>query len=73
MFWSKKTVESDEFQKLFAMFSNLRIEVETVKLELQLYKNKLSRKAGIMKEEEQTETNKNPSIFLNPNGLPIKT
>lgn len=73
-FWSKSTIDSKEFQILFAKFENLRIEVESVKIELQLYKNKLSRKAGIFKEKEETEENeknKNPSIFLSPNGNPI--
>ncbi len=74
MFWSKQTVQSEDFQVLFKKFENLRIEVEGVKLELALYKTKLHRKAGIrMKEdeEEETETNKNPSILLNPNGYPL--
>ena len=74
MFWSKETIDSKEFQRLFAMFENLRIEVEGVKLDLALYKNKLARKAGIRlgrDEEEETETNKNPSVLLNPNGNPI--
>lgn len=74
MFWSKKTTESEDFQTLFKKFENLRIEVESVKIELALYKNKLHKKAGIkMKEdeEEETETNKNPNVLLNPNGSPI--
>jgi hypothetical protein len=74
MFWSKATIESKEFQILFAKFENLRIEVESVKIELALYKNKLSRKAGIMREKEEnqeSEKNKNPSIFLKPDGTAI--
>jgi len=76
MFWSKSTVEREDFQTLFKKFENLRIEVESVKIELALYKNKLHKKAGIkMKEdeEEETETNKNPSVLLNPNGYPVST
>jgi hypothetical protein len=71
MFWSKKTTESEDFQVLFKKFENLRVEVEGIKIDLALYKNKLFRKAGIMVKEEETETNKNPSILLNPNGNPI--
>ena len=75
MFWSKDTVNRKEFQELFSKFENLRVEVEGVKLDLAIYKNKLMRKAGIKfkeEEEEENETNKNPQILLNPNGLPVK-
>ena len=70
MFWSKKTIESDEFKKLFGMFENLRIEVESVKIELALYKQKLHKKAGIkLKEDvEEEENNKAPQILLTPAG-----
>lgn len=46
-------IESEEFRKLFNMFENLRIEVESLKLDVNLYKNKLSKRAGIYKEEEE--------------------
>jgi len=75
MFWSKKTTESEDFQILFKKFENLRIEVEGIKLDLALYKNKLFKKAGLRAKEEleeENETNKNPSILLNPNGAPIR-
>ena len=75
MFWSRSTIEREEFQTLFKKFENLRIEVEGVKLDLALYKNKLFKKAGIKlkeEEEEENETNKNPSVLLNPNGTPIR-
>ena len=75
MFWSKKTTESEDFQTLFKKFENLRIEVEGVKLDLALYKNKLFKKAGLKTKEEveeENETNKNPNILLNPNGAPIR-
>ena len=72
MFWTKKTVESKEFQILFNKFENLRIEVEGVKLDLALYKNKLMRKAGLKDKDEESETNKKPSILLNPNGVAIR-
>lgn len=73
MFWSKATTQSEDFQILFKKFENLRVEVEGIKIDLALYKNKLFRKAGIVTKEEETETNKNPSILLNPNGNPILT
>lgn len=71
MFWSKKTIESKEFQELFAKFENLRIEVEGLKLDLKLYQNKLARKAGLkMKEDEETEENKGePKVLLTPTGV----
>lgn len=55
MFWSKKTIESEEFQKLFAMFNNLRIEIESVKLDVELYKRKLKVKAGLVREEDKKD------------------
>ena len=73
MFWSKKTTESEDFQVLFKKFENLRVEVEGIKIDLALYKNKLFRKAGIMVKEEETETNKNPTILLTPNGNTIES
>ena len=72
MFWTKDTVNRKEFQDLFAKFENLRIEVEGVKLDLALYKNKLMRKAGLKEDKEEIETNKNPEILLNPNGTTLK-
>lgn len=55
MFWLKKTIESEEFRRLFNMFENLRIEVESLKLDVNLYKNKLSKRAGIKTKEEEDE------------------
>ena len=74
MFWSKRTIESKEFQELFAKFENLRIEVEAVKIELALYKQKLHKKAGIrMKEEaEEEENHKEPTVLLTPTGAAPK-
>ena len=74
MFWSKKTIESEEFKTLFAKFENLRIEVESVKIELALYKQKLHKKAGIkLKEEPEEEENKGePKVLLSPFGTTLK-
>jgi len=74
MFWIKKTIESDEFKTLFAKFENLRIELESVKLELALYKQKLHKKAGIRmkEEEEEQENNKEPTVLLTPTGAAPK-
>jgi hypothetical protein len=65
MFWSKKTIESEEFQTLFKKFENLRIEVESVKIELALYKNKLHKKAGIKMKEDEEEEEKPQDPFKN--------
>ena len=74
MFWSKKTIESEEFKTLFAKFENLRIEVESVKIELALYKQKLHKKAGIkLKEEQEEDENKGePKVLLSPFGTILK-
>ena len=72
MFWSKKTLESAEFIKLFKMVEETRIKVEMMAIELDLTKKKLKIAKGIPDKEEETETNKNPSIFLSPNGTPLK-
>jgi len=76
MFWIKKTLESAEFLKLFKMVEEIRLKVEMMNIDLQLHKQKLSKKAGIKAEQEQeteSETNKNPQVLLNPNGVPIKS
>lgn len=67
MFWSKTTVQSDEFQILFKKFENLRTEVEGIKIDLALYRNKLFRKAGIVTKEEEDKP-KEPSVLLTPSG-----
>ena len=75
MFWIKKTLESEEFRKLFKMCEDTRLKVEMLSIEVQLYKNKLGKKAGLKtkeEEEEQTETNKNPQVLLNPDGNTLK-
>jgi len=52
-----------------------RMKIETLKIEVELYKNKLSKKAGLKTKDEEevgNETNKNPQVLLNPNGAPVK-
>ncbi len=69
MFWTKKTLESEEFRKLFAMYEELRIRHETLALEVQLYKKKLKMRAGIEKEEEKEEGKGiNTTVLLPDNG-----
>ena len=71
MFWTKKTIESAEFVKLFKLCEENRIKLEMLYLEFDLTKQKLKARRGLEeKKEEKTESesNKNPSIFLNPNG-----
>ena len=71
MFWTKKTIESEEFKKVFKMCEENRIKLEMLYLEFDLTKKKLKARAGLKEREEEkteSETNKNPSIFLNPNG-----
>jgi len=75
MFWHKKQISSEEYLKLFAEIEKLRIKIEMMELSLDLTKKKLKIKKGILEEEEKTEeseTNKNPSIFLSPNGATIR-
>ena len=74
MFWNKvKQVDyewSEQYNKLAQKFENLRIELEGVKIELALYKQKLHKKAGIkLKDElEEEENNKAPQVLLTPGG-----
>lgn len=65
MFWIKKTLESEEFRKLFGMLEEQRIKLESLALEVQLYKKKLRSRAGIEKEEEKEEAKgiNNPVIL----------
>lgn len=73
MFWNNKTlIHSKEFTELFEQMQKIKIQVEMMALELDLTKKKLRISKGIERDSEK-ETNKNPSIFLNPNGLPIES
>jgi hypothetical protein len=49
---------------------NLELQIEMMKTNLASLRGLMNRKLGNV-EETQTEKNKNPSIFLTPNGLPI--
>lgn len=75
MFWHKKQIQSEEYLKLYSEIEKLRIKVEMMELSLDLTKKKLKIKKGIIEQEEEmgeSETNKNPSIFLSPNGATIR-
>jgi len=76
MFWSKTTVESKEFLKLYQMIEEQRIKVQALADDLVLMRQKLVNKRLKFEDKEleaESEKNKNPSIFLNPNGHPIGT
>jgi len=65
MFWIKKTLESEEFRKLFGMLEEQRIRLESLAIEFQLYKKKLKIRAGLEEKEEQEETKSiNNPMFL---------
>lgn len=62
-------IESAEFQKLYALYKKLQIDQEMMALEFQLVKKKLKANKGI--DRDETESNKNTSPFLGPNGNPL--
>lgn len=68
MFWHKTNLDSTEYLKLFKMLEEIRISVEMMKLDLELTKQKLRARKGLIDKEEENETNKKPSILLSPNG-----
>lgn len=71
MFWNRK-LGSDEYLKLLKSFEELRIRFEGLVIEFDLIKRKLRIKKGLV-EETETETNKNSTIFLNPDGTNLKS
>jgi hypothetical protein len=52
MFFSKKTLSSSEYLELKKLYETLRIEIESLEIDLQLYKKKLLIKRGISQEDE---------------------
>jgi hypothetical protein len=56
MFWSKKikNLGSEEYLTLYKLLEALRIQFETLKLDLDLHKKKLRVRANIDKEEEES-------------------
>jgi len=70
-FFHKKTTSSVEYLELKKEISNLKIELESVKLTFDLVKKKLRQKAKL---EESDEENPNTtSIFLDPYGKPLRS
>jgi len=49
--WFKR-LDSKEYIKLFSMIEELRIRIETIKLDLDLHKKKLRSKAKVDEKEE---------------------
>lgn len=79
--WTKKPDEQKtlgEFdlriRKIEIEFKDIRAELEKIDIKAmeaqKSYRAKLKRLTGDV-EKEETETNKNPSVFLSPNGAPI--
>lgn len=70
MFWKKKQetmLNSKEFEELFALMNRLRLDHETLKLELQLYIKKLRASKGVKDFQEKEE---NPKDLYNSVLLP---
>jgi ribosomal protein L1 len=61
MFWNKK-IETKEYLELKKEIDKLRIAIETLDIEVKLYKNKLRTRAKIDKDEETQ--NINNSVLL---------
>jgi len=60
--WFKK-IRSKEYLELFSLQEKLRIELEYLKLELQLYTKKLKASKGLAKQEE-TENFNNDNVLV---------
>ena len=61
MFWNKK-IKTEEYLELKKEIDKLRIAIETLDIEVKLYKNKLKSRARIDKDEETQ--NINNSVLL---------
>lgn len=63
----------DEIKRANNKISNLELEIEKMKGHIMSLRGSINRR--IMKDtpEEETETNKNPTVFLTPNGYPLKS
>jgi len=69
----REKLESKEYLELITKLENLRINVEALKIDFELTRNKLKKKAGLQVKEEDDETKDlNKSVLLNPNGNPLE-
>lgn len=71
-FWYWRLEE--RIAELERIIKELKQEIEKIDIKAmeaqRVYRAKLKRLTGDI-EDKESETNKNPSIFLNPNGTPI--
>ena len=67
MFWTK--IKTAEYLELKKLFENLKLEVESQKLELQLYVKKLKAKKGISEEKEEEQKDIYKGMLLPDNGI----
>jgi len=63
MFWNKR-IKSEEYLELFKEISHLKIQLEALKLDVELYKRKLKAKKGLIEEkDEDNDKYKNPVLL----------
>jgi len=67
MFFFKK-INSEEYLELKTSFERLRIEVEALKLELQLYARKLKVSRGLKDKQDEEIKEPTKTSFLTPDG-----
>lgn len=79
--WKKKPDNQTTLGEFDLKLRKLELEIKDIRAELEKvdikameaqksYRAKLKRLTGDI-DKEETETNKNPSVFLSPNGAPI--
>ena len=84
MFGFKKNLNSEEYEKLLKKLVDVEAKLSVVSTELEQLKTNQNSIRGLINrklnpekvdevvEEGETETNKNPNIFLAPNGAALK-
>lgn len=84
MFGFKKNLNSEEYEKLSKKLVDVEAKLSVVSTELEQLKTNQNSIRGLINrklnpekveeviEEGETETNKNPNIFLAPNGSTLK-
>jgi hypothetical protein len=69
MWWNK--IKSNEYLDLFQKYEKLRIEVDTLALDISLVKQKYRARIKAATQPEETEKNKSEGVLLGMNGEAI--
>lgn len=65
------TISIEEYQDILKQVSNLKIEIENLKLTFDLVKKKLRQKAKLDEPEEENNSNSTERVLLSPEAKPL--